>query len=233
VGEHVLELGSGVGMVGLVSSKANSHKLWVSTDGDESAVELCRRNFALNQIPAGDDKSGNNACWVRKLEWGNEEQSTQLLSDLKSFSGETEHLFDSIVAADIVYPDTCGLVLQALFKTVDRLLKPGGIFWLSFVTRDGATTPRQLIASASAAEFRIDALPPLDAATKATLPPLLDARILWLRRDEQAEVENTMLGADDCAVFPGLKATIARLECPSSEEEWEAAFCGGDSSDED
>jgi hypothetical protein len=171
--------------------------------------------------------------WVRKLLWGNEEQTSQLLDDLKMVSDEATSPFDSIVAADIVYPDTCGPVLKALFTTVDRLLKTGGIFWLSFVTRDGARTPRQLIESASDAGFRIQALPQLDAETKSKLPPLLDARILFLTREAEAREKNAKLGCDDCSVFPGLRAAMARLDDPSSEEEWEAPFGGDESSDEE
>jgi ribosomal protein L11 methylase PrmA len=226
VGDCVLELGCGVGVVGLVSTKANSHKLWVSTDGDESALEMCRKNFVLNEIPSRNVR-------VRKLQWGNEEQTSQLLDDLKMVSDEATSPFDSIVAADIVYPDTCGPVLKALFTTVDRLLKTGGIFWLSFVTRDGARTPRQLIESASDAGFRIQALPQLDAETKSKLPPLLDARILFLTREAEAREKNAKLGCDDCSVFPGLRAAMARLDDPSSEEEWEAPFGGDESSDEE
>lgn len=77
------------------------------------------------------------------------------LNDLQLFTGD-EHLFDAIMAADIIYSCTCDL-LPVLFTTVNRLLKPEGVFWLSFVTRDGPITPRLLVAAASEAGFRIGA----------------------------------------------------------------------------
>lgn len=76
-------------------------------------------------------------------------------------------------------------------------------------------------------------LPSLDQSVKMKLPPLLDARILLLTRDEDAATKNAKLGASDCAVFPGLKDDLWRIEHPSSEEEWEAPFCGGDTSSEE
>ena len=223
VGECVLELGCGCGMVGILSSKAHTHRLWVSTDRDEQALDMCRKNYVLNEMNAE-----QLLAWY--LEWGNESHIQNLVDKLaKRCPGKDR--FDAIVGADIVYPATCGQILHALLGTVSSLLSYDGTFWLSFATRDGAKTPMKLIAAASDAGFFIDMLPPLDSDQKSKLPPLLDSKMLLLRRHPEARQLNAALGTPSCKVFPGLQAAIARMEEPSSEEEWEAPF--GDSSDEE
>ena len=239
VGEYILELGCGCGMLGITSWKANhSHRLWVSTDRDPKALDLCRKNSKLNKLDIIDEAS--HRMLVRTLEWGNEAQIQEIFEELRLCrDGKHNHItrsdgnhkvtfFDAIVAADIVYPATCGQILQNLFRTVDLLLASGGTFWLSFATRDGARTPQRLLEAASEAGFSTDALPPLNAETKSQLPPLLDARILLFRRNPKAKEHNMTLGFADCKVFPGLRAAISRMEESSSEEEWDAPFVGVD-----
>jgi hypothetical protein len=224
VGECVLELGCGCGMVGIISSKANTHRLWLSTDRDEQALDMCRRNYVLNKMNA-------EQLLARCLEWGNESHIQNLVDELGVRSPGKER-FDAIVGADIIYPATCGQILHALLGTVSSLLSKNGTFWLSFATRDGAKTPMQLIQAASETGFSIDMLPPLDSDQKSKLPPLLDSKMLLLRRHPEARQLNAALGSPSCKVFPGLQAAIARMEEPSSEEDWDAPPFG-DSSDEE
>jgi predicted nicotinamide N-methyase len=248
VGDYVLELGCGCGMVGAValtkankSTKRAGSSLWVSTDRDESALEMCRSNLALNGIAVQgnenqmDTNSSNSNAWIRSLEWGDESDIQKLLTDLQTRDPATPNRkFDALVAADIVYPATCGQIMLALFQTVDRLLATEGTLWLSFCSRDGANTPRKLLEAASDAGFSVRALPPLDATDKAKLPPLLDAKILLLTRDVDARHHNDTLGGEECAVFRGLRAAMARMDEPSSsEEEWDPPYCEDEMTDED
>lgn len=221
MGEHVVELGCGVGLVGITAMKASrssdSSLTWVSTDMDQRALQLCQRNYKLNNVQTNDKDS---KVWTQSLFWGDKQRANELLDELRERVDDGESRFDSVVGADIVYPSTCGKILDSLFQSVDALLKPTGIFWLSFCTRDGAVTPSRLIEAASQAGFRITALEPLDAALAKLLPPLLDSRILIMRRCPDAEKHNNELGKSDCSVFPRLQEKLARLEESSSEEEW-------------
>lgn len=227
-GGAVLELGCGCGLVGVVAAKATSHRrVWVSTDMDEKALELARLNLDLNSI------SSDNVSWTRRLKWGEGDQIQGLQDDLEK-AEQNSRQFASVVAADIVYPSTANQVLQLLLATVDTLLVDGGIFYLSFCTRDGYRTPQRLVEAASQAGFSIHALPPIHDDIKRKLPPLLDAKILVLKRDINARIINDRLGTLDCKAFPGLNAAIQRAAEESSDEEWAApAFVDGDSDESD
>lgn len=212
----VLELGCGCGLAGVTATlaKSTSLKLWVSTDMDEKALELCHKNYELNGV--------DPSKWqTRLLEWGNPDQVVKIQQELAPDG------FAAIVAADIVYPATCGQVLQSLLeRTVDPLLAPDGSFWLSFATRDGFQTPQRLVEAASRAGFRIRTLPPLSEEVRSRLPPLLDAQLLVLERSANAARENEQLGGVQCNVFPGLKEWLRRRQEDSSsdEEEWDAPY---------
>lgn len=219
LGERVLELGCGCGVVGVTAAFSHPSCTWVSTDMDQTALTMCRENYKLNGVEG----------MVRTLTWASPEHIRQLQHEL--CRGQKHVKFDAIVGADIIYPATCGQGLINLFETVDMLLSEEGTFVLSFCTRDGHRTPQHLIAAASNAGFVISSVPPLDPVIKQKLPPLLDAKILVLKRSENASQQNKELGDDDCTVFPGLLAAIARAEEECSEEEWEAPFDGESYSD--
>jgi predicted nicotinamide N-methyase len=221
----VLELGCGCGLVGVTAKIASPDLLWVSTDMDDKALELARQNHELNDI-------ATDAAWVLNLKWGDEERIKSVKDELEK-DRKSRH-FEAIVAADIVYPSTVNQVLQLLFDTVDNLLSLDGTFYLAFCTRDGYRTPQRFIEAASEAGFRISALNYLlDDEVKSKLPPLLDARIFVLRRDEAAKSENELLGELNCLVFPGLFAAVQRAAEESSDEEWEPpAFVEGDDEEE-
>jgi Lysine methyltransferase len=227
LGDHVLELGCGCGLVG-VTALLSDHppSLWVSTDMDDQALELCRKNFALNHMRA-DEVDSNRGAWIRNLRWGDIFRADEILQELRQRLS-VEKKFDAVVGADIIYPSTCGQVLLDLFHTVDSLLQPNGTFWLAFATRDGPRTPSRLLEVASEAGFAVDSVPPMDKTIIRLLPPLLDSKILILSRSSTAKEQNQHLGADDCRVFPKLRASLARLEEASSEEEWEAPFGSDD-----
>jgi hypothetical protein len=102
----ILELGCGCGMVGAVymkyhlqSQRAQQKVLWVSTDMDETALELCHQNLVRNGIlqqvsgcrrnQSQQDgcaifsnevmSTAGTCCCVRKLTWGNASDVQQLL----------------------------------------------------------------------------------------------------------------------------------------------------------
>jgi hypothetical protein len=101
----ILELGCGCGMVGAVymkyhlqSQRAQQKVLWVSTDMDETALELCHQNLVRNGILKQVSGYRNHTlqdscatfsnevlsaagtcCCVRKLTWGNASDVQQLL----------------------------------------------------------------------------------------------------------------------------------------------------------
>jgi SAM-dependent methyltransferase len=220
--DTVLELGCGVGLVGITAMKQQAHSplLWVSTDMDQRALDLCRRNFVLNGIEVNDEHA-DSKVWTRTLAWGGQDRADELLRELRGRVNESERFFDAVVGADIVYPSTCGKVLDCLFSTVDSLLAPGGTFWLSFATRDGPVTPSRLLEAASEAGFMVESLPPLNASVTKLLPPTLDSKILVMTRSTNAKQRNNQLGSVDCTVFPRLREMLARLDESSSEEEWE------------
>jgi hypothetical protein len=185
---------------------------------NEAALEMCRENYKLNGIHL----ENSDKIKVRKLQWGSKK-------DMCAIQQEVLGKFDAIVGADIVYPATCGVALHDLFATVSALLAPqDGTFYLSFATRDHHRTPQKLLQAASAAGFKVTCAPPLDCRIQHKLPPFLDAKILILQQCNDAQEHNDKLGGEECLVFPGLKAAIVRAEEASSDEEWEAPFCGSD-----
>jgi SAM-dependent methyltransferase len=238
----VLEVGCGVGLVGvaaLLTSPPPSIALWVSTDADDRSLRLCRRNFDLNGIETEDEISASSSLassscrsWVRRFRWGDEARAGELLDELRSRTGRDR--FDAVVGADVVYPSTSDRVLLSLFSSVDAVLMAGGTFWLSFATRDGTKTPVRLIEAASRSGFAVDALDEaIDDAARHRLPPLLDSRLLVLRRDPRAREKNVALGGVGCRAFPGLRAAVKKLEeDPWSDEEWDAPFVGDEDEEE-
>lgn len=219
----VLELGCGCGLLGVVGKLSSQDILWVSTDMDDKALDLARHNCELNSISP-------EFAWVRKLKWGDEGQIKTLKEDL--YKVQHSRQFQAIVAADIVYPATANQVLQLLFETVNNLLVSDGTFYLSFCTRDGYRTPQRFIQVASQSGFHIAALDyQLEDEVKKKLPPLLDAKILVLRRGDVNG--NGSIGLQDCLVFPGLQDAIQRAAEVRSEEEWDPpAFVDGDDENE-
>jgi len=233
LGSKILELGSGCGIVGCVAAltakrfrPCRDTFLFYCTDMDDDVIQLCSENIRRNNLDTTSANDSNIHIAARTLLWGNK---VNMISITDEAGIET---FDSVIAADIVYPTTTDEILSLLFQTVNHMLKEGGIFLLSFVSRDGWKTPQRLIQAASLAKYKIEFIPYAEfipVKWKQFLPPLLDARLLVLRRDERAENVNNQLGSDDCLIFPGLKRAMQSSSCGDDNcivhEEWIAPDC--------
>uniref|UniRef100_A0A7S4JSG8 Uncharacterized protein n=1 Tax=Odontella aurita TaxID=265563 RepID=A0A7S4JSG8_9STRA len=114
------------------------------------------------------------------------------------------------MAADVVLPTTSDEDLGKLFASVGQCLKYGGVFLLSFVPRDGHRSPLKLLKAASEAGFKVDCIPEEEFAPRGwnedASKSSLDAKLLVMRRDEDAADFNSLLGSDSCRIFPGLKS---------------------------
>ena len=92
-GKRVLELGAGVGLVGLVARHLGGDV--VQTDHAAEALELSRRNAALNRI------SGivqHQADWCDWADWAD-----TAFADLAGSGEGTSGRFDLIIGSDILY----------------------------------------------------------------------------------------------------------------------------------
>jgi len=270
-GLKILELGCGCGIVGITAAmtarrfrncddihESFPHLDIVSTDGDAHCIKLCRDNILLNGDREGNvegvrllNKDVN--IFARRLMWGDTYGLQCILTELKcnfkSKGKEESAMFDIVIGADIVYPDTPESVLDKMFQTVQEALglkakqqchkmdasSISPCFILSFATRDGFRTPLRLINAATRSCFRIEAIPHptfLPIGYETYLPPLLDSRLLQLTPTssvEEAQNHNNSLGYDGCLAFPGLREAIVRWEEQSSDdEEWIAPFASDD-----
>jgi ribosomal protein L11 methylase PrmA len=229
VGCKILELGCGSGIVGITAAltardcQRNHPKLIISTDVDDDAIQLCWSNIQRNDLETT-SRTSSPIITARKLSWGNDEDISLII--------EQVGIFDSIIAADIIYPTTTDETLVLLFKTVEKTLKIGGSFLLSFVSRDGFKTPRRFVQAASSAKFRIESIPYknfIQSDWTNFLPPLLDAVLLRLTRDENSQVWNGQLGSDTCSIFPRMKEVSQTANGNEHEnEEWTVPQCFDD-----
>eukprot|EP00252_Welwitschia_mirabilis_P010010 TRINITY_DN23032_c0_g1_i1.p1 TRINITY_DN23032_c0_g1~~TRINITY_DN23032_c0_g1_i1.p1 ORF type:complete len:249 (+),score=47.44 TRINITY_DN23032_c0_g1_i1:81-827(+) len=106
-GKSVIELGSGVGVTGLLCSRFC--KEVVMTDCSEVVLKVLQRNINM-LITSENTRTGIRA---EKLEWGNEDQ---LMKILKLFPTG----FDFVIGADICFQQSS---IPLLFDTVTRLLQ--------------------------------------------------------------------------------------------------------------
>ena len=247
---NVVELGCGCGVVGIFLALhqkcSKEKKLVVCTDMDKNTLHVCNQNISLNAekcaFDAGIDGYHSASLKTFCLSWGDENAADNLLTMLSKHVNPVQGnintssptlQFDTIIAADIIYPATCGYTLNLLFQTIDKLLEPTkGRFLLSFVTRDAHRTPINLIEAASQAGYLINIIPserflPKCFGKEFELPPMMDAKLLVLTKNAKSDIvynHNKRLGDDDCTVFPGLKHAAKRALEESSEEEWEPPF---------
>lgn len=124
-GLSILELGSGVGLTGILCGQY-CQKI-VMTDHNDKVLEVLQRNIELQESSCDSSHRGSMRC--EKLEWGHKEQLSRILE--KYPEG-----FDIILGADICYQQDS---ISLLFQTVRSLLTykhyPNSKFILSYVSR--------------------------------------------------------------------------------------------------
>lgn len=101
VGSEILELGSGVGLVGLAALARGDRVLF--SDVSEAALETCRINARRN---------GFSAPRARLLDWREP-------ADLQ---------VDVVLASDVLYDPA---LHEPLLETIDAALRPSGIAWIA------------------------------------------------------------------------------------------------------
>mmetsp|Transcript_1182 Transcript_1182/g.2882 ORF Transcript_1182/g.2882 Transcript_1182/m.2882 type:complete len:202 (+) Transcript_1182:1033-1638(+) len=102
---HVIELGTGTGLVGLSISKQRPDVHVTITDGDDTSLELVSENAEANGCKPQ----------ILKLSWG-------------SASAELLNQFDFVVGSDVIYGSEA---VKPLLTTVSQLMKPGGEAYLA------------------------------------------------------------------------------------------------------
>ncbi len=101
--ERILEIGSGLGLVGLTAALFG-HKEVVITDHEEECLDFVRLNAILN---------GLDNVVVEKLDWNAPQELGQ---------------FNVIVGAEVVYS---GRIFESLFRVFKKYLAPGGVIYLA------------------------------------------------------------------------------------------------------
>nr|XP_022918147.1 protein-lysine N-methyltransferase EEF2KMT [Onthophagus taurus] len=101
--KRVLELGSGIGLTGIVITKYCSPKKYIFTDCHDSVLKNLKENINLNL------NSSNKVNEVRKVSW-------------ETVNSDTKEIYecDVTVAADVVYDSKLFLPLQNTFKFLLR-----------------------------------------------------------------------------------------------------------------
>lgn len=129
---QILELGAGLGLVGIVASHlAVQNSTVCLTDGDTNALKHVRANAEQNSPP------NNTTVSCHQLLWGHDTAT--------SFQEKHGERFDLILASDILY---ASCVIEPLWQTVRALLTREGVFVMAFATRKVKVTIHDFIAAA-------------------------------------------------------------------------------------
>ncbi|CAM9804838.1 unnamed protein product [Pylaiella littoralis] len=147
-GRRVLELGSGMGVAGLIAHKTGAAVV-VMTDGDDSVLKYLNQNISTNVSSAGEGKQdeakmeavegdGDRPAHARVLRWGDVGEVSKLMEEL-----ETGH-FDLVIGADLVYPEEVkkskwmpmmDVKIRDLMATAAAALVGGGVLLLAHEIR--------------------------------------------------------------------------------------------------
>jgi predicted nicotinamide N-methyase len=127
--KSVLEIGAGLGTCGILAHKLGARYV-VLTDGDTETLQNMRRNVAANCAISTTTAIKLN-IFCKQLLWG---------CKVEAFIGkwgpkdgnDGDGLFDVVMGSEIFYAQE---VLGALFETILLVLRPGGIFVLSYRIR--------------------------------------------------------------------------------------------------
>lgn len=124
-GCSVMELGSGVGITGILCSRYCREV--VLTDHNEEVLKILKKNIELHS--PSDNSNNSPGLTAQKLEWGNCDQVNEVL-------GKHPGGFDLILGADICFQQ-CSI--PSLFDSVQQLLgiREKGLckFLLAYVSR--------------------------------------------------------------------------------------------------
>ncbi|KAJ4724473.1 protein N-lysine methyltransferase METTL21A-like [Melia azedarach] len=124
-GSSIIELGSGVGITGILCSRFCREVLL--TDHNDEVLKILKKNIELHT--SSGNPNSNTGLAVEKLEWGNSDQINQIL---QKYSGG----FDLILGADICFQQSS---IPPLFDTVEQFLRIKGQgkckFILAYVSR--------------------------------------------------------------------------------------------------
>lgn len=174
-GRHVLELGCGLGLCGILAARLNPQGVVVLTDGDEVTMDkvccsvgvcvpYCVHDLALTRIPPQptsththaprqlnanvEANAVGNGCAVttRQLLWGEHAELLQEFPDR----------FDLVLAADVIYEESA---VAPLVATVAATLRrdPEAVFVLSFARRNVSIDRVLEAATAEGLEWEADA----------------------------------------------------------------------------
>ncbi|CAM9787703.1 unnamed protein product [Scytosiphon promiscuus] len=147
-GRRVLELGSGMGVAGLIAHKTGAAVV-VMTDGDDSVIKYLRENITTNVGGAGEGKEDeakteykegeqHRPAHARVLRWGDVSEVGELMEVL-----ETGH-FDMVMGADLIYPEKVkkaewmplmDVTVRNLMDTAAAALTEGGVLVLAHEIR--------------------------------------------------------------------------------------------------
>jgi len=135
---RILELGAGLGLVGIVAHHMAPDSTVCLTDGDTDALVHLRQNVERNT-----ENTDFVSC--HQLLWGHETAA-------KFLEKQTGKAFDVILASDILYAKC---VVEPLWETVRMVLsRPNGVFVMAFATRKVAVTIDDFIKAADGFTYK-------------------------------------------------------------------------------
>eukprot|EP00980_Cylindrotheca_fusiformis_P005592 scaffold1184_cov132-Cylindrotheca_fusiformis.AAC.13 len=138
---RILELGAGLGLVGILAHRISSEKSHVVlTDGDTEALPYLRDNVDKNKSA----QKGGITC--NQLIWGRQTSSDFLKQ-------HREEKFDVILASDIIYSP---VIIQPLWETIQALLDAKGIFVMAYARRKVPVSIEEVLSAATEAGFVYD-----------------------------------------------------------------------------
>ncbi|XP_006470520.2 uncharacterized protein LOC102624951 isoform X1 [Citrus sinensis] len=121
----ILELGSGVGVTGILCSRFCREVLL--TDHNEEVLKILKKN--IEHHTSSENPNSDAGLAVEKLEWGNSDQINKII---QKYPGG----FDLILGADICFQQSS---ISPLFDTVEQFLRLKGRgqckFILAYVSR--------------------------------------------------------------------------------------------------
>eukprot|EP01124_Arcella_intermedia_P015937 TRINITY_DN22485_c0_g1_i1.p1 TRINITY_DN22485_c0_g1~~TRINITY_DN22485_c0_g1_i1.p1 ORF type:complete len:240 (+),score=42.20 TRINITY_DN22485_c0_g1_i1:26-721(+) len=136
IGKSILELGSGVGLVGIFTALLLPNQKIVLTDANSDALTVLSRNLS-NNVPASSPQPD-----VIKLDWE---------EDKSNFIAQYPDLFDYIIGSDIIYSKESVI---PLLSTIQTLLKPNGKAIIMYISR-GKRVDEHFMASSKEFNFNI------------------------------------------------------------------------------